>query len=766
MAHVDFSDVKPGFKRQIHDSPWCTACPAQWYQKCDHNDIIPHTSMGTGWKNVGEKGCGNAGCKAICGKDFNETTQKHSCCLLVNGDQLNNCHPSWRSPSSGDCTQIITAEMRSLLASGKPLSEGYRGLNVWTLENPGKFEELKARECPSVGGSAPSNSICDIWCNTHPRECHQSRMNYCTQGDNIHTAKCQNWKDVATKQNFDISTYYNAEESWCSKDPTRMRSQQCVNWAMNPNMVKNSRSTKERYDGWFNTFCDQVHLYNDKKPSTWKPVDARDLEQATLQCSCTLKPGVNPNDRTTLDSNPYCFNGNCIARSEAYKTLRGFDDTRTCPNVCAAIINNNAGGTGIIRNVNIIQNCFNAQGQSDVRNTIRAAIEKELSKNILTLIRLFMATDQPLIMFKEFIEKEKPDLKEYQKAHEDLKFLDSKTSEYTDLSNNVTYQALHIVLKTLKTELLPEARMAYEKVITMEWPRTETPESLAKKYEALTHNLGSVLQGVHVTLTEYLGNTAKLIGLYNELVNERARVIREVKLKHLAISKDLSTVKSKIGRIEGDKAKEFINKAETIEDTIKKLDLSFLENITSNKYLLDREKGFILAISEISLTIVALDKEIEATIGGTLKEKAQRNKHAADKALNEFTVKYTRVSELAKNGKLSKRDSDLFVGYTTTKDQIINQHKNCLDIYSKPDFDEPALIALVTSREKLEAAAHSLGASLDAIQEYREAPREQPRKEPRKEPRDTPSKDNTFQYLLIGFIAIGLLAILWFLKKK
>src|SRR6185437_3061219 len=105
------------------------------------------------------------------------------------------------------------------------------------------------------GGNAVIESDCDIWCNTHPNECHETRMKFCTEGDNIVSDKCRNWEDVAKTAGKDVSSYINAKFQWATRGPSRMRSQQVISWANDPKIVDLSRSTKDKYDLWWRDYC-------------------------------------------------------------------------------------------------------------------------------------------------------------------------------------------------------------------------------------------------------------------------------------------------------------------------------------------------------------------------------------------------------------------------------------------------------------------------------------------------------------------------------
>ena len=777
MAEVDFSDPKPGFKRWTHDSPWCTACEAKNHQWCNHNDIIPHISMGTGWKNVGEKGCEVGKCKAICGKDFKQVAT-HSCCLGLNPDPLQTCHPDWKNVNSADCKPFITEQIIYMLTNSKLPSDMQPGVRSWldSGQNSGEYENLKKSTCSATGGTAAPGSICDIWCNQHPGSCHLSRVQFCNVGDNVASGKCQNWKDVSLSSNSDSTQYFNAEERYCSQSADRMRSPGCTRWATDPRTVRLSRATKVRYDDWWHKFCDQVHFRASGKPSTFTPRDQVDLDLALHQCSCTLPPGVKPDDKTTILSYPYCFNPVCMTRPEAYKTLQGFDDTRQCPNVCANIIQNNAGGTGIIRNVNIIQNCFNAQGQSNVSNVIREQIQKELKPNIEKMIQTYIITGNEYeTFFREFLEKNPVDLKPYRDAMGDLGTVEKGIPSYTDIQSYIPYRSLKAVQLELK-DSIPDIRNAYTKVISMEWPRTEDAQKLAEQYQQLCTIFGESLQGYTTTLREFIGNVDLIKKRYDELVAERTRLRTQVTAGEEAAKSGFERIQARISGLSPEIQGQTAGDLEVIRGLIRGLDKSFLEHVNSNVTLRIQVKKFEDSLEVVQEAIGNLDRKVENLMGGQLRDRASRIKNALDKEEVLLQTKFGRVADLGRAGKLSDLDKEQFHELSAEKRAIDEEILRFNNIYSSPELTPEVVQDLLNLKEEIFLSINTLIPKLDAIKEFvRETPDEEERRRQQEEEerrRSAPGpgpgpapKDHSWIYWLAGIVGIFIIIFVIYMKK-
>src|SRR5690606_14533757 len=128
--------------------------------------------------------------------------------------------------------------------------------------------------------------------------------------------------------------------------------------------------------------------YIANKPTSWKPKNAKDLEDARIQCACYGDPDDEDKDvRARRD----CFNTNCAGNPATYRPSPILNPNRIgCPNVCAVIINARAGGSNIIKNINIFQNCFgNAKEFKQIREQIEEAIQKDIAENLKTLLRLY-----------------------------------------------------------------------------------------------------------------------------------------------------------------------------------------------------------------------------------------------------------------------------------------------------------------------------------------------------------------------------------------
>ncbi len=774
MAEVDFSDPKPGFKRQLYDSPWCTACEAKNHQWCQHNDIVPHATMGTGWKNVGEKGCETGKCKAICGKDFNETGHKHTCCLgqPPSGNEIQYCHPAWRTHNSPDCKDILVNETNKFLISGKQIAEiTYPNLKKW-IEDPAnhsEYEGLKRGVCSLSGANAATNSICDIWCNQNPAACYQGRMNWCAIADNINSEKCQQWKEVAQNARFDITTYLNSEEKWCQAGgEDRMRSGRCVAWASDPKIIQLARSTKIRYDGWWNKWCDQVHIYADSKPgepnlSTWKPKDRADLGLAVSQCSCTLKPGIKPNDPTTLLSNPYCFNPVCMNRPEAYKTIGRLDDTRTCPNVCANIINNTAGRTGIINNINIIQNCFNANGQNDVRNTVRGIIEQDLKENILSMLKTYIICREPYSEnFKDFLAKNKPDLKPWHDTIDIIARVEGQSDEYHDIRSYTIYMEFTEVMAAFKVQL-PEIRRAYVAVISMEWPASVDKDVLEKQFMQLTSVFKNLLQGRKDEMDEILEDGKKILKFYEELVAERIKLAKEARLHVSDLQAEYDRMLLKYDKLPNPIKEKIKNVLPDIKGSIDSISLSFLEGIRNNELLRTQVLTLKKTTDALLIRLTAFNSVIEEAVGGTVEERANAMKLVFDKEIGIINTKFGRVADLGRDGKLSERDKNQFVSLSTDKRGIDTGALSFANIYTTKPIN---LISLTEIRDTTMNEIGKLTPLLDAIQEFNRTTPPPPPPGTTPPPPPSPPGDNTWLYLIAGALGIFILILSIYLYKR
>jgi len=786
MAEINNAPPVSGFTRFMMKSPKCTACPAHAHQWCQQNDIISHAQFGTGWKNSGEEGCGFLACNAKCIKDYADS-QKHSCCLGLNPNETQNCHPDWKDGNSESCRQFQIDTVAGMLETSGTVDTLPPKTKLW-LNNPAnsaKYEELKKGTCPRMGGNAPQNSVCDIWCNSHPNECHQGRMSHCTQGNNIVEPKCQNWKDVGQNAQRDITTFLNAEEKWCASSEENMRSDKCTRWATDPKILTLSRSTKVKYDDWWHGFCDKVHNYNDKKPTTWAPKNAEDLDLATKQCSCTLKPGIDPNDKTTLFSNPYCFNPICMSRPEAYRTLQGMDDKRQCPNVCSNIIQNTAGTTGIIRNINIVQNCFNAKEQTGVENTIRTAIEKELKVNIESMLKTYVVTGTEYSrIFADFIEKNKPNLEAWHKAAIEIKSID--THKYQDMSKYDTYLNIEDLVSELKIDL-PKLVGAYEKITTMKWPSTTPAEVLGQEYSKYVDAFATLLQGRRLAMDEYAKDVERCIKHYQELISERKFLIesaRQVHAKLADIVKIPLDYYVKHPLVVDAKDANMKAKIYNLENRRTNFSIIFLDNVLSNAVLRGQVKtleDYCAVIAKDSHQYVS---EMENFVGGNIEERAHAMKLDIDKKMGVFNTEDMRVLNLRATNKLSESDKEHLVElekhFTTIKQGNLDF---TLD-YGKMPKD---LIALAKSRDMILGAIDHVLPKLIAIKEFiperivdipppgskeiKEPGSDRevriPPKEP-KEPKEPSGSDDTWMYIAAAVVLFAVVGggVYMYNKKK
>jgi len=478
---------------------------------------------------------------------------------------LNQCHPKWKDMS--DCDDVFKVEIANYLRQGLPLT---KRMEEWVAKHAKDYEIIKNSACPNTY-TGPT-TICGDYCNKYPDKCSRARAEYCAKDNNIIKQECQMFKTIdPIKQR---ATYWDAEYRYCQSSEDKMKSQQCINFSRQEGIL--GTPIKESYDIWWQKYCDR--------------------NSSAKECACHVPHGTPMN---TPLANPQCFKPECVSRDDVYRNTTLLTDKRPCPNVCMSVIEASAGGTAIINNVTVIQECFGT-GDSKVKEKIKEAIQLEIEENVKTLDMLLSVTGQSQTN------------SEYTTIHENLNYIEKNIPEYEDIKDYPKYTSIITSLKFLSAKI-PEATKNHNDLLSFDW----SVKNPAEAYTALKAEFGNTLLGVRGSLKVIKEDINSTLDYVEMLKKERKSMIEKSQLSYDEYKKYVDELRNKYNKILGAsnttnkerllKYKNLFDKADEIKyDTVERLKI-----LKSNRAIKNSSDAYLKSIDNMRNNLIDLETLIE-----------------------------------------------------------------------------------------------------------------------------------------------------------
>lgn len=427
-------------------------------------------------------------------------------------------------------------------------------LQTWMTNNADIVENVKKQICPD-NCTDPNKKICYDYCDQNQSICAAKRRDFCTQGDNIASDVCTKWFAAEPSVGFK-QTYWGAQLNYCQNkcktDPSQITKGPCFNWSQNKDMIDTDKTgIKLAYDKLAFDYCE----------GAGKDTDF---------CACHSGSNSDQVSSSFVKANPYCFNAKCIAGEAKGGVVyhnSSWYNKKDCPNVCSTAINALAGGSIILNNISMIQNCStNFSGQDASINTkIMEAVNTDLKANVeyLATLMTYLSKDLPQNITNA-IQKYGTNLADAKFVQAQILDLPNQVTQYPDILDYPTYGTLNVVIKSLDTKV-SEGVNAYNEIMKLDWTKTSyTDQQAIDLYTNLTQKFGQVFQGISVIIADI---KRYIDDIYSECTRQKTA-------KANAIASIKSRYQDTAGLVVSDSE---------LTNQLKAIDMSSIEKIVSTK---------------------------------------------------------------------------------------------------------------------------------------------------------------------------------------
>lgn len=391
---------------------------------------------------------------------------------------------------------------------------------------PEKYNSLLKSICDDPKSEYHLKKGCNKFFRDSPELFTNKGGQYCMQNPDMLLGKtCQNIKDGSSNQVK--SAMIDKEYSVCENTPIGKfySLDACVNAAKDKNIDDLRSATGYKWDKLWEDYCKTINK---------KIKDGTSTKKEEEQCSCFLSKDEIAKHKYTTD--PRCLSYDCKNKGYQPYALRIQAPTQ-CQNVCEQNFNVESGDMSILKNIQLVQNCFNADTQSGIKQ-INKQVDMELGESAKVYHRS-----------EEILKGPPPtDILNYAKSYP---FLTSPS-------------AFKEIYDELKDHFNNVARPAYETLQSMDWTSTTIPETSSKyiNLQNIAREAFAPLNSLNVNYEKYLKQSEDDVHNYieqrNIKITEGNLKIQDFLLKYpeykgslIGILDDMKTIKT-IGEYQGD----------------------------------------------------------------------------------------------------------------------------------------------------------------------------------------------------------------------
>jgi hypothetical protein len=467
------------------------------------------------------------------------------------------------------------------------------------------YDKVLLNVCDNIKNEYEQKTGCNSYFRDDKTKFSNKIMTYCSQNKDMTFDKfCQDNKDSVSASGDPVATakevksrniLFRNEYDLCP-DNNFYRRQECITASKHKNLP---HSVASLWDTKWQKYCVDVK----KKMANGGTVS----EDDEVKCSCYLT-------QDEVDNNPYvtdvrCLSHNCKSDSRAYipYSLRS-QKAIPCPNVCVQTIKGIAGKISIIKNINLVQNCFNANEKQEIKK-IQEAIDKDIGEGVheYAISLAIIGKDDKIPS-----EYKTDNIVVSARGSKDNTFSLLETYSFVE-SIKAGKEAFKEVYDELVDYMNTKAIDAYEKLHSIDWGDTsKMPSDLKKQYIELLDKAQKILSPLgnyNVALVDE-GDTIK--GLVDEYLQERNRMAKEAELKinnFLSAYPDypqqdlLRTYLDKFGKLEK------LTDYQSYLDTIASYISDYEDQMLSRKEKIDKARDIYMKIKAMVPDINKIENE-------------------------------------------------------------------------------------------------------------------------------------------------------------